>query len=373
VSRGLVRSAPKGGATRARVYAREDIERARRRAEDHRDPTSIAAHALSLGSPVLESAITLIDGGRLYYRGLDAVELSRSRSIEEVASLIWTGRFDAWPAAIVARKTVDVSSAKLPFVARAQTMLAVEATHDALAFDIRPEAVARAAARIMDLMTRAAGGSAACAPMEERLAVGWKVRRGAADVLRAAVILCADHELNVSAFTARCVASAGGSPYAVVIAGLAALQGVRHGGMTARVESMLDSMRRERGGSEALGVRMREGAALEGFGHPLYPEGDPRALALLALLDARFPRSAELRFAREVADAAWSALEVRPSLDFALATIARVLQLPARSGLTLFALGRTIGWMGHAIEQYRSGTLIRPRAKYVGPLPVTAG
>lgn len=373
VSRGLVRSAPKGGATRARLYAREDIDRARRRAEDHRDPQSIAAHALSLGSPVLESAITLIDGGRLYYRGVDAVELSRTRSIEEVASLIWTGRFDAWPAPSLPRKTVDVASAKLAFVARAQTMLAMEATRDALAFDLRPEAVARAGTRIVDLMTRAAGGSAAGAPMEERLVAGWKVRRGAADVLRAAIILCADHELNVSAFTARCVASAGGSPYAVVIAGLAALQGVRHGGMTARVESMLESMRHERGGAQALGARMREGAALDGFGHPLYPEGDPRALALLALLDARFPRSAELRFAREVADAAWSALGVRPSLDFALATVARVLQLPARSGLTLFALGRTIGWMGHAIEQYRSEALIRPRAKYVGPLPVRAG
>src|SRR4051812_7731207 len=102
VSRGIVRSAPKAGATRARLYARDDIERARRRAEDRRDPTSIAAHALSLGSPVLESGITLIDGGRLYYRGVDAVELSRTRSIEEVASLVWTGRLDASPRATIA-------------------------------------------------------------------------------------------------------------------------------------------------------------------------------------------------------------------------------------------------------------------------------
>ena len=373
VSRGLVRSTPKGGATRARLYAREDIERARRRAEDRRDPNSIAAHALSHGSPVLESAITLIDAGRLYYRGIDAVDLSRTRSVEQVASLIWTARFDAWQVPRVARKVEMRPERSLPFVAKAQATLAVEATYDALAFDLRPEAVARAGARIVELMTRAAGGSAARAPMEERLAAGWKLRRGAADVLRAAIVLCADHELNVSAFTARCVASAGGSPYAVVIAGLAALQGVRHGGMTARVESMLDSMRRERGGTEAFGARMREGAELDGFGHPLYPNGDPRAMELLALLDARCPRTPELRFAREVADVAWSALELRPSLDFALATIVRVLDLPPRSGLTLFALGRTIGWIGHAIEQYRSGTLIRPRAKYIGPLAVAAG
>jgi len=323
----------------------------------------------------LESAITLIEGGRLYYRGIDAVELSRLRSVEEVASLIWTGRLDAWPVLTTRSKSEEIPPAALPFLARAEMTLAAAATRDPLAFDLRPEAVPQCGARIVEMMTRAAGGSraAARAAMEERLAAGWKLRRGAADVLRTAIILCADHELNVSTFTARCIASAGGSPYAVVIGGLAALEGVRHGGMTSRVESMFESMRRERGGKEALGARMREGAQLEGFGHPLYPDGDPRATALLDLLERRFPRSAELRFAREVADAAWSALEVRPSLDFALATIVRVLGLPARSGLTLFALGRTIGWIGHAIEQYRTGALIRPRAKYVGALPIAPG
>src|SRR5690242_9232219 len=97
VSRGLIRSAPGSGATRRRRYAREDVERARRRGEDRRDPAVIATHALNLGSPVLESAITLIEGGRLHYRGYDAVELSRSRSIAEVASLIWCGQLDQWP------------------------------------------------------------------------------------------------------------------------------------------------------------------------------------------------------------------------------------------------------------------------------------
>jgi len=89
---------------------------------------------------------------------------------------------------------------------------------------------------------------------------------------------------------------------------------------------------------------------------------------LLAQLAARYPRSAELRFAQEVAAAAWTTLELHPSLDFALATLSRVLALPPRSGLTLFAIGRTIGWIGHAMEQYQSGELIRPRAKYVGPM-----
>ncbi len=69
------------------------------------------------------------------------------------------------------------------------------------------------------------------------------------------------------------------------------------------------------------------------------------------------------------ADAAASAIGEEPNLDFALAALARVLRLPAGSPLTLFAIGRTIGWIGHAIEQYMMWLLIRPRAKYIGVVP----
>jgi len=310
----------------------------------------------------------LIEGGRLFYRGHDAVELSHSRSITDVASLIWRGTFDALPMATARRRVPVVVPRALPFVARAQDLLALAAADDPLAFDLRTDAVVTTATRILDLMVDAAGGARVTdAPIEQRLADGWKVSRRAADLLRAAIILSADHELNVSAFTARCVASAAGTPYGAVMAGLAALEGIKHGGLTTRVESMLDAMRRERTGHEALAARLREGTALDGFGHPLYPDGDPRATELLARLAERYPRSAELRFARDVATAAWSALEQRPTVDFALATLTRVVGLPPRSGLALFAIGRTIGWIGHVIEQYSSGTLIRPRAKYVGP------
>src|SRR5690348_14581392 len=94
VSRGLVRSEPGPGPSRARRYAREDIERLRRRAEERRDPAKVATHALAWGVPVLESAITLIAGRAVYYRGVDAVTLARTASVEAVASLIWTGRLD---------------------------------------------------------------------------------------------------------------------------------------------------------------------------------------------------------------------------------------------------------------------------------------
>jgi citrate synthase len=58
-----------------------------------------------------------------------------------------------------------------------------------------------------------------------------------------------------------------------------------------------------------------------------------------------------------------------PTIDFALGVLARALQLPSGAALALFALGRTIGWIAHAIEQYQLDQLIRPRAHYTGPMP----
>src|ERR687887_582043 len=80
VSRGFVRSQSVPGSSRERQYAREDVERLRRRTEERRDPDKAAAHALQWGMPIMQSSITLIDGHRFYYRGHDAVGLSRSRS-----------------------------------------------------------------------------------------------------------------------------------------------------------------------------------------------------------------------------------------------------------------------------------------------------
>jgi citrate synthase len=373
VSRGYIRSQPTPGPSRERHYARDDVERLRRRIEERRDPDKAAARALQWGVPVLESAITAIDGARLYYRGHDVETLARTRSIAEVASLIWTGRFDHPVPSAPSRTPADARrlSTRLPFVARAHVLLAMTAAGDPLAFDVRPQTVMAIGWRILHLLTRAAtDADDAHETIDRTLARAWRVAPRGSDVLRHALILCADHELNVSSFTARCVASAASSPYAIVAAGLAALEGTRHGGSTARVDAMLAAIRRSRRIDTAIGDRLRRGERIEGFGHPLYRDGDPRASALLDLLQDRYPRSPEVRFVLEAVDAVRAALGERPNLDFALAASARVLRLPPHSALTLFAIGRTIGWIGHAIEQYATGQLIRPRAKYVGVAPM---
>src|SRR5262245_12034427 len=176
VSRGFVRSQSRPGVTRERLYARDDVERLRRRTEERRDPDKAAAHALHWGVPILESSITLIDGERLYYRGHDAVALARTRSIEAVASLIWTGTFDAGLSTPAPRRIAAERRATddLPFVVRAQSRLAAASAHDRLAFDLRTDAVARTGWRILQLLTRTAAGTHASAPtIDGTLARTW--------------------------------------------------------------------------------------------------------------------------------------------------------------------------------------------------------
>jgi citrate synthase len=367
VSRGYVRSEARAGRSRERRYSREDVEALNRRQEERRDPEKAARRALQWGVPVLESAITLIANGRLYYRGHEATGLARSHSIAQVASLVWTGSFDSPALESRGRPVAGARRAdRIPFVSRAQSTLAIASAGDPVAFDLRPHAVAQSGWRILNLLTSVAVRSPDPADtIDLTLARGWGNASSAA-AIRAALILCADHELNVSSFTARCVASAGSNPYQVVIAGLAAIEGTRHGGASIRVEALLRTLRGTREIRAALIEHLRRGQSIDGFGHPLYPDADPRAIALMQMLHEGHPRSSELSCAEEVARAAGSLLDQRPTIDFALAVLSRVLRLPEGSALTLFAIGRTIGWIGHAVEQYAQPGVIRPRARYVG-------
>jgi citrate synthase len=105
-----------------------------------------------------------------------------------------------------------------------------------------------------------------------------------------------------------------------------------------------------------------EDRALPGFGHPLYPQGDPRAAALLARFTPPAPLLALQTAVGAVAGQA-------PNIDFALMAACEALSLPADAPFGLFAVARCAGWIAHAIEQGQTDTLIRPRARYVGPEP----
>lgn len=210
--------------------------------------------------------------------------------------------------------------------------------------------------------------------MHRQFAAAWRLTDPRdAELLRMALVLCADHELNPSTFAVRCIASTGAPLFGAIAGGLAALSGPRHGGETLRVAALLDGAAAARDLERYVAARIAAyecepdaRTRLPGFGHPLYPDGDPRATLLLDALVARASPNAALDGALSLVEAAQAALGDKPTIDFALVALERTLALPPRAAFALFAAGRVAGWIAHALEQRADGKLIRPRARYVG-------
>jgi len=375
-SRGQLRSEPIPGQPRERRYYREDIERLKERKETRRDPAKAAARGLHWGSPVLQSGITLIQDGKLYYRGRDVAKLAEKASLEQVAELLWGSE----PAERLFQQPCVLSAAQLSRLRTCaakdgpltllQAALQLTGAMDPASYDLRPTAVRQTGARILRLLTTIIAGRDSRAPVHQALQAAWAPKRASVgEVIRAALVLCADHELNVSAFAARCAASAGASPYDTVSAAMATLKGQRHGGQTERVTALFAETKAPRRARAVVAARLRRGEHVPGFGHPLYPAGDPRGVLLMQLSEASGNKT-EWPLARALRQAGSELLGDKPNLDFGLVALARTYGLPRNAPLILFALGRTIGWIAHAMEQYEANELIPPRARYTGPAPV---
>ena len=237
VSRGLLRSEGTTG-RRERRYRADDVSRLKRRRAVGRKAESIAANALDFGTPVLESSLTLIENGRLSYRGHDATRLARSASLEQVAQLLWDcddRPFDAknLPPMSAALRAAWAATPTLSTVDRCLVLLPAAARWDHPSWVEDRAAMLETAARILRLLSAAVTAEPVSAlPVHEQLAVAWHVPPQHAPLLRAALVLSADHEFNASAFAARVVASTGANLYGSTIAGLAAINGPRHGGLT---------------------------------------------------------------------------------------------------------------------------------------------
>jgi citrate synthase len=375
VSRGRLHAESDPRNPRASRYLTAEVERLRDQNQARLHPEVVARNTLNWGIPVLESSLTLIDGGRFYYRGRDAIALAEHQQFEDVVRLLWSpnGALEL-PDAPIPGKTRDALARlrSLPVMERLQAILPFAAADDRAAFDIRNEAVTSRGWRILHLLTAAATlhGSDRSRSIAASLASGWKLRgRAARRLLDMALILCADHELNVSAFAVRVAASTRSSPYDVVSAGLAALRGPRHGGYTARIESFLDEAKSPDEVRRTMADRLRRGEHVPGFGHPLYPDGDPRARVLFSAVEKVWPTSTATAFLRASRNAGRALLNDHPTLDYGLVILRRALGVPRGSALALFAVGRTCGWIAHAMEQYALEPIIRPRARYTGPTP----
>ncbi len=368
VSRKRIRAKADPADPRRSLYHEADVRRLARRRVGPRKVEEVAAGAIEWGDPVLPSAVSTVAAGRLWYRGQDAVLLAESRTLEEVAALLWGGDEVAGakattraPRSPAATSGVRERGSVTP-LSRAFIALARRAGEDAPSYGRAPSVLKEEARDV--LLTLAGsllgGPEDLSAPLHMRLATAWH-RRESSKLLRRTLVLLADHELNASTFAARVAVSTGASLAAGVLAGLATLTGPLHGGAAAGVWELVETAKSQ-GAETAVRERLAQGRPMAGFGHPLYPAGDPRATSLLQHLELP-PEYAAVRAAVEQ----W--VGERPNIDFALAAMTRTQRLPKDAPLILFALARSVGWLAHELEQIATGHLIRPRARYVGTLP----
>jgi citrate synthase len=352
---------------------------------------------------LVPSALTAIDRGLPWYRGLAVPELAGTRSFEEVAEWLWTARFPdpvpAWRASQPALDAGRQAQAALPHGAlpleRIRVIAAALPAGDELRLELRPAAVTAAGrslvAGLVDCLPRLArrppgrrGQREARAPgrpgppppgagsIAGRLWTGLSPLDPEPELVRvvdAALVLLADHELAASTVAARVAASVRADPYAVASAGLAVVSGTLHGGASLGIEALLDEIDRPDQAASVVGARLRRGERLRGFGHRLYPDGDPRAATLLARLRATADSSPRMEVVDSLLQAARRRGLPEPNVDLALAALAHVTGMTHGAGEAIFATARTAGWIAHALEEYERNAPIRPRAVYIGPPP----
>jgi citrate synthase len=396
VSRGWLKSY-KRKVGRETLYRSADIEALRgvsmpergRRARSLPDASSwvTIAQPRTDGTPsgviVAESAVSSIAGAQLAYRGYPIEELFEHASFEEVCLLLWDGerpsreqtcallaqleRIELSPT--VERALAAIGDTAPPLLRLAAMMPAMAAADDngsaAASRDRAPRIIGTMPLVLYPSDRERPPGSIAARLVSRGLpdASEWEIR-----AVSQILIACAEHELNASTFAARVVASTGADLYASVLAALCSLSGPIHGGACDRIERMFDALDSGVKLDLLLGDFSKRRLLPPGFGHAIYPNGDPRA-ALLKKLATAIARERDKRLldiAIKIEESVWKRQRLRPNLDFYLTVCVRMLGFPPGLPAGIFALGRTAGWIAHSLEQYLDNRLIRPRMRYRG-------
>jgi citrate synthase len=399
VARGLIGSvrAETGGSTFDALDV-EALASAHRRSG--RTPSaSRLADAAGSGRPlaVVDSPLTLLADDRLYYRGVDAVELSDQLSFEQAVEFFWDsgaqGDYGSDPGL---RRAAGSAGELLGIAARPIDRLGLAVilagSRDPLRDELSTPIVHAAGRTMIGAMVDAlpelwrapsaedfsAEGASVDdpAPLARRI---WPklspLEPSEAEValLDAALVLCLDHDLAAATLAARVAASARAHPYAAVQAALGAFDSALHGSMSTVAADMiahaLDSGHPERALAEQVGA----GRAIPGFGHVIYRRRDPRAEALFGRMRA-VPRFHEVLRTADRLDAIVASRTPRPAnLDLALAAIAVGARMPRGSGQLIFAIARTAGWIAHIVDEYAQAPLrLRPESHYTGIAPAAA-
>jgi citrate synthase len=329
------------------------------------------------------------EGNALRYRGVDIEDLVGKVSFGDIWGLLVDGRFkpglppaEPFPVPVHSGDIrVDVQSA-----------VAMLAPHWGLGqlIDIDDEQaredLARVSVTAMSYVAQSARGVGLPAVPQrevdkartvvERFMIRW---RGEPDPKHVKAVdayfgSAAEHGMNASTFTARVVASTGADVAACLSAAIGALSGPLHGGAPSRVLKMLEDV--ERTGDARTYVKgvLDRGERLMGFGHRVYRAEDPRARVLRRTAkDLGAPR---YEIAEKLEEAALAELQERrpdrvlaTNVEFWSAVVLDFAEVPAHMFTSMFTCARTAGWSAHVLEQKRTGRLIRPSARYIGPAP----
>ena len=325
------------------------------------------------------SSLTHIDDHTIKVRGRDICEAARAGTpFESIAASLWLDDAEAlldWrvpPALLSQCAKVQRALTGAPLFERLQLNLTIASAADMLRDDLRRPAVARAAARAIATMVEGLPLEGATpttdARLVDRLLPRLTTTRSSTrwrHALNASLVLLADHDLAASTVSARVAASTRAHPYAVIAAGLGALRGPLHGAASHDVVALLRDAQR-RSAAAAIGDALRAGRTVTGWGHALYPDGDPRATVLFDLAaDATSDRKT-LAVIEDVGAIMADRLGQPPNIDFALAALSVLANLRADATSAIFAIARSAGWIGHALEEYDETPLrFRPRARYV--------
>lgn len=355
VSRGKLEVMPDPADARRSLYRAEQVAGLAKRKLAGRKHETLAANALFGAEPSMPTALCSFVRGRPHYRGQDAVDLARSATLEEVAQLLWGA--DQPVDFSCSAKTAPAKPGRLAaFTALAGLAATGHSTRGRLTRVLHHEGQS-----LVGQLANAFGASPGSKPLHLRIAQGWRKTTRVADLLRTAMVLLADHELTSSAFAARIAASTGASLPACLLAGLATLSGPLHGDASGRVQALFSDVMRL-GEDKVMDNHLSTGLSLAGFGHHLYPDGDPRAAALLTLFE---PPDIIARFIEKVTHLTG----MQPNVDVALAALVAHHRLPADAAFALFATARSVGLLAHGMEQLAEPQVIRPRGRYVGPMP----
>lgn len=354
VSRGRITAQPDPDDPRRSLYAAADI--ARLTGDPDAPPAPTPRKAPGRGEVELRSAVSLIADGRLFYRGMDAAQLSQGSTLEDAARRLWDARDN--PFAALKPRVDAVGGASIR--TRLFASLGRRAEEDVSSLNQPSDALTVSAASVLNETVDAAAGPGPRLHFHQRLARGWKVMERDTHMLRRALVLAADQGLDGPAIAAR-AAAGGGAPLAgAALAGLTTLYGSALSREVMRASAWVVEARRDP--ARITAHRMEATGGVPGFGDADWPDGDPRAAALLAALD--LPR--DLAGVLHEGEQAMG----RPAgFALALALLARRLDLPKDAALDLLLIGRLAGLLAHALDQRLDGSPMRVRLRYVGPEP----